>query len=88
MCCERLERDYVADVEKLYYPTISFAEVHTVRNGDLEPDPDSSDEKVEERYISLDTPLATFISAARSNQTKQSEVSEKEPIKQILQKHI
>lgn len=41
-----------------------------MRIGDLEPDPDSSDEEIEEEYISLDTPLATLVSAARSNQAK------------------
>lgn len=39
-------------------------------------------------YISLDTPLATLVSATRLNWTKQSETSEKEPIKQILRKRI
>ncbi|MCJ1349183.1 hypothetical protein MMC31_007419 [Peltigera leucophlebia] len=63
------------------------AEVHTLRIGVLEPDPDSSDEE-EDDYISLDTPLTTIVSAARSNHAKPSEVSEKEPIKQILRKRI
>ena len=85
---ERSGRDCVADAKKLRYPKIPSAEVHTVRIGDLEPDPDSSDEEIKEEYISLDTPLTTLVSAARSNQAKQSEVSEKEPIKQILRKRI
>lgn len=59
-----------------------------MRIGDLKLVPNSSDEKVEEKYISLDTLFATLVSAVRSNQTKQSEVSDKQPIKQILRKHI
>ena len=85
---ERLGRDCIADIEKLCYPKIPSTKVHTVRIRDLEPDPNSSDEKIEEEYISLDTSLATFVSAARSNQAKQNEISEKKLIKLILWKRI
>lgn len=59
-----------------------------MRIGDLELVPNSFDEKVEEEYISLDTLFATLVSTARSNQTKQSEVLDKQPIKDILWKRI
>ena len=88
MSLERSGRDCVGDAEKLRYSAISSAEVHTLRIGDLKPDLDSSDEEGEGEYISLDTPLTTVVSAARSNQAKPSEFSEKEPIKQILRKRI
>ena len=64
---ERSGKDYVANVEKLRYLKIPSAEIYTVRIRDLEPDPNSSDEEIEEEYISLDTPLTTPISTARSN---------------------
>lgn len=41
-------------------------EIHTIIVRDLEANPNSSNEKMEEKYISLDTPLATLISSAKS----------------------
>lgn len=64
---ERSGRDYIADAKKLHYPKIPSAEIHIMRIGDLEPNSDSSNEKIEEEYISLDSPLATLISATRLN---------------------
>lgn len=48
-----------------------------MRIRDLESDSDSSNEEVKEEYISLNTPLATLVSAARLNRAKQGEVFEK-----------
>ena len=80
-------RECVADAKKLCYPLVLSAEIHTLRIGDLEPDPNSSDEEKDD-YISLDAPLTTTVSTARSNQTKLNNVSRKEPIKQILRKRM
>lgn len=84
---EKPGREGGVDAEKLRYPSIPSAEAHTLRIEDLEPDPNSSDEE-EEEYISLETPLTTIVSAARSNQSKPSNFSEKEPTKQTLRKRI
>lgn len=84
---EKLGRDCVADVEKLCYPSIPSADVHTLRIGKKQPDQCSSDEE-EEEYISLDTPIEAIVSAARSNQVKSTEALGKEPIKKILSKRI
>lgn len=85
---ERSGRDCVADVKKLRYPKISSAEIHTVKSGDFEQDLNSDNKKIKEKYISPNTPLAILVGAARFNQTKQSEVSKKNPIKQIVPEHI
>lgn len=84
---EKPGRKCVADAEKLRYLSVPSAEVHTLKIGDLTPDPDSSDREKDD-YISLDALLITTISVARSNQAKLHDVSGKEPIKQILQKRI
>lgn len=84
MCCKILGKNCIADAEKLCYLILPSTEVHIMRIGDLESDSNSSDEKVEEGYINLDTSLATLISTIRSNQAKQSKVLKKELIKQIL----
>ncbi len=80
MCHEKSGGDYVADVQKLRYFKIWSAEVYTMKIRNLEPDPKSSDEEIEEEYISLNSPLATLVYAGKSNQAKQREVSEKESI--------
>ena len=62
------------------------AEVHTLRIGEMQPDPYSSDD--EDEYVSLDAPLDVTVSAARSSQNKESDTPAKEPIKRILRKRI
>ena len=83
---EKPGRESVADAEKLRYPILPSAEVHTLRIGDLQPDPYSSDD--EDEYVSLDAPLDVTVSAARSSQNKGSDASAKEPIKRVLRKRI
>ncbi|MCJ1348653.1 hypothetical protein MMC31_006886, partial [Peltigera leucophlebia] len=83
---EKPGRESVADAEKLRYPILPSAEVHTLRIGHLQPDPYSSDDKDE--YVSLDAPLDVIVSAARSSQSTGNDVPTKEPIKQILRKRI
>lgn len=79
-------RESVADAEKLRYPILPSAEVHTLRIGELQPDPLSSGDEVE--YISLDAPLDVTVSTARSSQNKGSDAPAMEPIKRISRKRI
>lgn len=65
MRCKRLVMNSVADTKKLYYLTISSIKISIMRIEDWELDLDHFNEKMEEKYISLDIPLATFLSAAR-----------------------
>ena len=58
-------RESVADAEKLRYPSLSPANVQTLRIRDVDLDPYSSDNEVE--YVSLDEPIETGALAARSN---------------------
>lgn len=67
---KRLKKDYVANAKKLYYPKIPSAEIHTIRIGDSESDLNSSNEKIKEEYISLNTFLATIVYVVKFNQTK------------------
>lgn len=83
---EKPGQESVADAEKLRYPILTSAEVHTLRIGELQPDPLSSDD--EDEYIFLDAPLDVTVSAARSSQNKGSDAPAKEPIKRILRKRI
>lgn len=83
---EKPGRESVADAEKLRYPTLPAAEVHTLRIGEVQPDPYSSDK--EDDYVSLHLPLDISVSAARSSRNKSSGTSAKEPIKRILRKQI
>lgn len=83
---EKPGRESVADAEKLRYPILPAVEVHTLRIGEMQPDPYSSDE--EDDYVSFDTPLDISVSGARSSQNKSSGASAKEPIKRILRKRI
>ncbi|MCJ1347605.1 hypothetical protein MMC31_005833, partial [Peltigera leucophlebia] len=54
---EKPGRESVADAEKLRYPPLPPANVQTLRIGEVDPDPYSSDEETE--YISLDEPVET-----------------------------
>ena len=83
---EKPGRESVADVEKLRYPTLLSAEIHTLRIGQLQPNPYSLDE--EDEYVSLNTPLDVTVSATRSSQNKESDSPAKEPIKRILRRRI
>ena len=76
----------VADDEKLCYPTLPPANVQTLKIGDADPDPYSSDEDVQ--YISLDESIKTGVLAARSNQPKPTQSLSYEPVKQILRRRI
>ena len=79
-------RESVADAEKLRYPSLPPANVQTLRIGDADPDPYSSDDEVE--YVSLDEPIETGVLAARSNQPKPPQGPSKEPVKRILRRRI
>ena len=83
---EKPGRDCVADSEKLRYPPLPPANVQTLRIGEADPDPYSSDEETE--YISLDEPIETGVLAARANQSKSNQGPSKEPVKQILRRRI
>lgn len=65
---EKSGRESVADAEKLRYPPLPPANVQTLMIGGADPDPYSSDE--ETKYISLDKPIETGVSAARTNQSR------------------
>ena len=79
-------RESVADAEKLRYPSLPSANVQTLRIGDADPDPYSSDDEVE--YVSLAEPIETGVLAARSNQPKPNPGPSKEPVKRILRRRI
>ena len=83
---EKLGREFVADVEKLRYPSLPPANVQTLRIGESESNPYLSDNKVE--YVSLDKPLETGVLATRSNQPKPQQSLSKEPVKRILRRCI
>ena len=79
-------QESVADAEKLRYPSLPPANVQTLRIGDADPDPYSSDDEVQ--YVSLDEPMETGVLAARSNQPKPTQEPSKEPVKRILRRRI
>ena len=79
-------RDSVADAEKLRYPILPSTEVHTLRIGEMEPNPYSSDN--EDKYISFDALLDITIFVTRSSQHKKSNTPTKKLIKRILRKQI
>ena len=79
-------RESVADAEKLRYPFLPPANVQTLRIGESDLDPFTSDDKVE--YVSLDEPIETGVLAARSNQPKPPQGLFKEPVKRILRRRI
>ena len=83
---EKPGRESVADAEKLRYPSLPPANVQTLRIGEADSDPYSSDEEAE--YISLDEPIETGVLAARSNQSKPTQGPSKEPVKRILRRRI
>lgn len=83
---EKPGRKSVADAEKLRYPTVSAAKVHTIRIDEVQPDPYFFDD--EDDYVSLDALLDVTVSAAQSSQKKSNGVATKEPIKRILRKRI
>ncbi len=84
---EKLSRESVADAEKLRYPSLPPANVQTLRIGELEPDPCSSDEEVE--YVSLDAPIDVIgVLAACTNQSQPAKEPAKEPVKRILRRRI
>lgn len=79
-------REPVADAKKLRYPSLPPANVQTLWIGEENPDPYSSDEKVQ--YVSLDEPIETGVLAARSNQPKLTQGPSNEPVKRILRRSI
>ncbi len=83
---EKSGRKSVADAEKLRYPSLPSDNVQTLRIGDADPDPYSSDDEVE--YVSLDEPIKTRVLAARSNQPNSTSGPSKEPVKRILRRRI
>ncbi len=77
----------VADAEKLRYPSLPPANVQTLRIGELESDPYSSDKEVE--YVSLDAPIDEIgVLAARTNQSQPAKEPSKKPVKRILRQRI
>ena len=84
---EKPGRELVADAEKLRYPSLPLANIQTLRIGELEPDPYSSDEEIE--YISLDEPIDGIeVLPASINESQSAKKSSKEPVKQILHRCI
>ena len=84
---EKPGRESVTDAEKLRYPSLPPANVQTLRIGELEPDPYSSDEEIE--YVSLDEPIDGIeVLAACTNKSQSAKKSSKEPVKQILRRRI
>ena len=84
---EKPRRMLVTDAEKLWYLFLPLTSVQTLRIGELEPDPYSSDEEVE--YVSLDTSIDGIgVLAAYTNQSQFTKELSKEPVKRILRRHI
>lgn len=84
---EKPGRESVADAEKLRYPFLPPANVQTLRIGELDPDPYSSDEEVE--YVSLDTPIDGIgVLTARTNQSQLAKELAKEPVKRIIRRRV
>lgn len=79
---EKPGRDCVANSEKLRYPTLSPANIQTLRIGEIDLDPYFSDEEAE--YIFLDEVIKTKVLTACANQSKPTTGPSKEPVKQIL----
>ena len=65
---EKSRRESVADAEKLRYPSLPPTNIQTLRIGEADPDPYSSDKEI--KYISLDKSIKTGVLAARNNQPK------------------
>lgn len=83
---KKTRRDCVADAEKLRYPSLPLVNVQTLRIGEADPDPYSSDEETE--YISLDRSIEMGVLAARTDRSKPIEGPSKEPVKRILRRRI
>ena len=80
---EKPGRESVANAEKLQYPSLPPANVQTLRIGELEPDPYSSDKEVE--FVSLDAPIDGIgVLATHTNQSQPAKEPAKEHVKQIL----
>ena len=75
-------RESVVDAEKLRYLSFPPANVQTLRIGEADPDPYSSDEEIQ--YVSPDEPIETRVLAARGNQPNPPQGPSKEPVKRIL----
>ncbi len=75
-------RESVANAEKLRYSSLPPANLQTLRIGEADPDPYSSDEEIQ--YVSLDEAIETGVLAAQSNQPKPPQGLSKEPVKWIL----
>ena len=52
---EKPGQEFVVDAKKLQYPSLSLANIQTLKIRELDPDPYSSDEEV--KYVSLETPI-------------------------------
>lgn len=83
---EKSGQESVTDTRKLCYPSLSSANIQTLRIGNTDPDLYSSDEEV--LYVFLDEPMKTGVLAARSNQPKPTLGPSKEPVKRILRHRI
>ena len=84
---EKSGHESVANAKKLWYPSLSPANVKMLRIRELEPDLFSSDNEVE--YVFFDEPIDGIgVLAARTNESQLAKKSFKEPIKQILHQHI
>lgn len=73
----------VADDEKLHYPSLPPANEQTLRIGEADPDPYSSNEEPE--YTLLDV---TGVLAARTNQPEPTKGPTKDLFKRILRRSI
>ncbi len=84
---EKPVRELVANAEKLQYLSLLPANIQTLKIGELEPDPYSSDEEIE--YISFDTPINRIkVLGDCTNQSQPTKEPSKEPVNRILRRRI
>ena len=84
---EKSGHELIADIEKLWYPSLPLANIQKLKIGELEPDSYSSDEELE--YVSLDKLIDEIrVLAARINESQPAKKSSKEPVKQRLRRRI
>lgn len=83
---EKSRKDCIVDAKKLRYFFLLLVNMQTLKIGELEPNPYSTDEKIE--YISLDKLIRIGVLIACSNKLKPTIEPSKGPIKQILRQHI
>ena len=83
---KKSEGKSIADVEKLYYPSLLLAHVQRLRIGNIDPNFYFLDGKV--KYVSLDEFIKTGVLAAWTNQPKPTLGPFKEQFKRILRHNI